>query len=106
MFQTYAIAFVPRNRDVQWPNTKAVALGETEAGPFSSGSFEDVLGRIYPLSRVIYAYVNIYPGKPIDPLAKEFLRVALSQEGQQAAARSIYLPLTADAVSGSLKMIQ
>jgi phosphate transport system substrate-binding protein len=100
----YGIAFV--NRNYVRPDTRVVALAETEAGPFSVGSFEEVLNQTYPLSRVIYLYVNSYPDKPIDPLAKEFIRVALSQEGQRAVARSVYLPLPLAKVRESLRMLE
>jgi len=100
----YGIAYV--NRPYVKPTVKVIALGETEGGPFSVGSFEEVLKGTYPLSRVIYMYVNVYPDKPIDPLAKEFLRAVLSQEGQQAAARSVYMPLGAAAVKESRKKIE
>jgi phosphate transport system substrate-binding protein len=100
----YGIAFV--NRPYVKPTTKMIALGETEAGPFSVGSFEEVLNGTYPLSRVIYMYVNSYPDKPIDPLAREFLRAVLSQEGQQAAARSIFLPLPYRYLKESLRKIE
>jgi phosphate transport system substrate-binding protein len=100
----YAIAFV--NRNYARSGTRIVALGETESGPFSVGSFEEVLNQTYPLSRVIYLYVNRYPGKPIDPLAKEFIRAALSQEGQQAVARTLYLPFPLAKVRESLGKLE
>jgi phosphate transport system substrate-binding protein len=100
----YAIAFI--NRNYARPTSKIVALGETESGPFSAGSFDEVLNGTYPLSRVIYMFANRYPGKPLDPLAKEFLRAVLSQDGQQAAARSVYLPLPLAQVRESLAMIE
>ena len=100
----YGISFV--NRNYVRPSVKTVALGETESGPFSTGSFEEVLNQTYPLSRVIYMYVARYPGKPIDPLAKEFIRAVLSQEGQQAVARTLYLPIPFTIVRESLKEVE
>jgi phosphate transport system substrate-binding protein len=100
----YAIAFL--NRNYVRPTSKLVALAETDAGPFSTGTFEEVANGTYPLSRVIYMFATRYPGKPLDPLAKEFLRAVLSQEGQQAAARSVYLPLSLAAVRDSLSKIE
>ncbi|MDB6169062.1 MAG: pstS [Verrucomicrobia bacterium] len=88
------------------PNIRVVALGESEKGPYSSGTFEDVASGVYPLSRVIYLAVNKTPGKPIDPLAKEFLRAVLSKEGQEAVARTVYLPLVSAKVRASLDKIE
>lgn len=100
----YAIALL--NRNYVRPTSKIVALGETESGPFSAGSFEEVLSGSYPLSRVIYMFTNKHPGRPLDPLAREFLRAVLSREGQEAAARSVYLPLPFALLRESLAMIE
>jgi phosphate transport system substrate-binding protein len=74
---------------------KAVPLAETEGGTFSSGAYEDVVNGTYPLARFLYLYVNKGPGKPLDPLAREFLKLVLSREGQEVVIKDGYLPLTA-----------
>ena len=33
----------------------------------------------YPLNRFLYIYVNRAPGKPLDPLVAEFLKLILKQ---------------------------
>ena len=112
----YAIGFGPANhaggrsaagmwQPGELVDAKAVALSESEAEPAYDDSFENVLHRTYPLSRYTSLFVNQYPDKPLDPLAAEFVRVALSQEGQQAVARTIFLPLPANVVRDSLKLI-
>src|SRR5207247_2545168 len=53
------------------PGTKTLAVAETAAGPFSAGTYEDVLTRRYPLSRKIYVVVNGPPGRPLDPVTRE-----------------------------------
>lgn len=88
------------------PEAKIVPLAKTDAGPFTTGSFEDVLNRTYPLSRLIYLYTAIPDGKKIDPLAKEFIRVALSHEGQWEVARTDLMPLPAKIVVNSLKKLE
>ncbi len=45
------------------PGVKPVALAEKSGGPYYKGTFEEVLEQKYPLSRVIYIYVNQAPGK-------------------------------------------
>jgi phosphate transport system substrate-binding protein len=79
---------------------KALALAEKEAGPYSSGSYDDVVSGKYPLARFLYIYVNRAPGKPLDPLVREFLRLVQSREGQEVVVKDGYLPLTA-AIAGA-----
>ena len=81
---------------------KAVALAETDAGPYSSGSYEDVVGDKYPLHRFLYVYVNKAPGKQLDPIVKEFLKLILSKEGQEVVVKDGYLPLTPKVVQEEL----
>jgi phosphate transport system substrate-binding protein len=78
---------------------KLVPLAEKEGGTFSSGSYEDVVKGTYPLSRYLYLYVNKPPGKPLDPLAREFLKLVLSKQGQEVVVKDGYLPLTSAIVS-------
>jgi phosphate transport system substrate-binding protein len=73
---------------------KVVPLAEADGGPFSDGSYQDVVDNKYPLSRFLYLYVNKAPGKPLDPLVREFERLVLSREGQEVVVKDGYLPLT------------
>jgi phosphate transport system substrate-binding protein len=73
---------------------KAVALAEKSSGPYYKGTFEEVLEQKYPLSRVIYIYVNKAPGKPLDAKVREFLKFVLSAKGQEDVVKEgIFLPL-------------
>ena len=60
----------------------------------------------YPLSRFLYLYVNKAPGKPLDPLVKEFLKLILSKEGQEVVVKDGYLPLSAGLVKEELAKIE
>jgi phosphate transport system substrate-binding protein len=75
---------------------KTLALAVKPAGPFFTGTLEDVLHRDYPLTRKVYIVINRAPGRPLDPLVREFLHFVLSREGQEIVATdpSNYLPLT------------
>ncbi|HKB57236.1 MAG TPA: substrate-binding domain-containing protein [Lacunisphaera sp.] len=86
------------------PELKIVAIAEREGGYYSSASPEDVLARKYPYTRDIYFYVNRAPGKPLDPFVREYLRMVLSKEGQQAliAEEAGFLPLDASEVAAEL----
>lgn len=83
---------------------KVVALAEKDA--FSSGSYEDVKSGKYPLSRFLFIYVNKAPGKPLDPLVKEYLKLVFSKEGQDVVVKDGYLPLPASIVAEELKKLE
>jgi phosphate transport system substrate-binding protein len=74
---------------------RAVPLAELPAGPYFAGSYEEVTSGKYPLSRFLYVYANKAPGKPLDPLPLEFLKLMLSKEGQEVVVKDGYMPLTA-----------
>lgn len=82
------------------PDVKAVALAKSSAGPYYAGTFDEVVSQEYPLSRFIYIYVNRAPDKPYKPLVGEFLKFALSNQGQQAVVnQGVFLPLPAKILS-------
>jgi phosphate transport system substrate-binding protein len=84
---------------------KAVAL-QTKDGSYSSGSYEDVVAGKYPLARFLYIYVNKAPGKPLDPVAREFLKFVFSREGQEVVVKDGYMPLPAKIVAEELAKLQ
>lgn len=91
----YAISYTGLAWDTN-PNTKVLKLAIKDGGPYIAPTFENVASQKYPLSRVIYMFVNREPGKPINPVLREFLRYALSREGQQAIVHDgIFTPLPA-----------
>ncbi len=83
---------------------KVLALAETTN--FSSGSYDDVKSGKYPLARFLYIYINKAPGKPLDPLVKEFAKMILSKEGQEVVIKDGYLPLPADVVKQELAKLE
>jgi phosphate transport system substrate-binding protein len=85
---------------------KAIALAEAEGKEYSSGSYDDVKSGKYPLNRFLFLYVNQAPGKPADPLVREFLKLIFSKEGQEVVVKDGYLPLPADIVQQELAKIR
>ena len=86
---------------------KALALAKTKGGPYYKGTFEEVVNHTYPLSRVVYIHIDRPPGQALDPKIREFLRYALSKEGQEAVLRqNSYLPLPPRFVRESLRMLE
>ena len=83
---------------------KVVALAEADA--FSSGSYEDVKSGKYPLARFLYIYINKAPGKPLDPLVREYAKLIFSKEGQEVVIKDGYLPLPAAIIAEELKKLE
>jgi phosphate transport system substrate-binding protein len=73
---------------------------------FFDGSYANVTSGKYPLSRFLYLYVNKAPGKPLDPLVKEYLKLILSKDGQEVVVKDGYLPLSPALVAEELKKIE
>lgn len=78
------------------PALRQLAIASDAKGPFSLGGRDDVRAGRFPLGRYLLVYLRKQPGKPVDPLAKEYLRLLLSAEGQAIIASQDkgYIPLT------------
>ena len=85
---------------------KALALAEKEGQQAFEANYENALSNKYPLSRFLYIYVAKQPGKPLPKLVEEFLKFAVSREGQEIVVKDGYLPLTAKMTAKSLDAIK
>jgi len=83
---------------------KAVPL--VKGAVTSDGSYEDVLAHKYPLARFLYIYINKAPGKPLDPLVKEFVKLIYSKEGQEVVVKDGYYPVSAAIAKEELAKIE
>ena len=81
-------------------------LALDEKGGVSSGSYADVLSGKYPLNRFLFLYVNRGPGKPLDPVVREFLRFVFSRDGQDIVVKDGYYPLPSKIVQEELAKLQ
>jgi phosphate transport system substrate-binding protein len=85
---------------------KPLALANTTAGPYHFATRQTLIARSYPLARPTYAFVDHAPGSAFDPNLREFLRYALSREGQADVLRDRgYLPLSAEALAQGVKTL-
>ena len=76
------------------PGVRSVAVAVSADGPYYTGTFEEVAAQLYPLSRVVYFYINRKPRTPLRPEIAEFVKFILSRDGQQDVVREgIFLPL-------------
>jgi len=89
-----AIAYGPIQHSVRM--VKAVPIIDYRGMSAILPTVQNVLNGKYPLARFLYIYLNIPPGQPCDPLAKEFIRFILSQQGQADVANFGAVPLPAD----------
>jgi phosphate transport system substrate-binding protein len=83
---------------------KALQLAEKDQ--FFDGAYANVTSGKYPLSRFLFIYVNKAPGKPLDPLVKEYVKLILSKEGQEVVVKDGYLPLPANLVKEELAKLE
>jgi phosphate transport system substrate-binding protein len=77
------------------PDVKLIGLTPGEWGRPMTGTRDDVQSGRYPYDRFVYVYVRRGPNAAIDPFVKEYLRMVLSKEGQEAIASDPkgYVPL-------------
>jgi phosphate transport system substrate-binding protein len=85
---------------------KVVPLADKDGAAFSDGSYEDVKSGKYPLNRFLYLYINKAPGKPLDPVVKEFCKLIFSKEGQEVVIKDGYLPLPAEIAKQELAKLE
>jgi phosphate transport system substrate-binding protein len=89
------------------PDVRVVPLAAKEGDPFIAPTIETVYHHEYPLSRYVYIFVNRPPGQPLEPKIKEFLKLVLSQQGQQVVAREgVFMPLLPDVVREELAKLE
>jgi phosphate transport system substrate-binding protein len=90
------------------PDVKVIGVTAGEWGKPMHGTREEVLSGHYPFDRFLYIYVRRLRNEPMDPVAKEYLRIALSKEGQQAIATDSkgYLPLNAMELATELSKLE
>ena len=81
---------------------RVVPLAKKPGQPFMEGSLENVLTGDYPLGRFLYNYINKAPGKPMDPLVREFCKFIFSKEGQEIVIKDGYMPVPFEVAEAEL----
>jgi len=85
---------------------RAVPLAVKEGAKCYDADPDNAYSGVYPLSRFLYVYVNKGPGKPLDPLTREFAKLILSKQGQEVVIKDGYFPIPATIVKEELNKIQ
>jgi phosphate transport system substrate-binding protein len=84
---------------------RAVPLTEKDGGKCVEATADNSYNGSYPLARFLYVYVNKAPNKPLDPLVREFARLMLSREGQEAVVKDGYFPIPAPVAKEELNKV-
>ncbi|OGR26663.1 MAG: phosphate-binding protein [Desulfuromonadaceae bacterium GWB2_53_15] len=85
---------------------RALPLSDKKGGKVEAANYQNVLSGKYPLARMLYVYVAKKPGEPLPKVVEEFLKFALSKEGQEIVVKDGYDPLTAQMVQNQLKALK
>ena len=84
---------------------RAVPLAKKPGAEFVDASPEKAVSGEYPLGRFLYVYVNKQPEKPLPPLERAFLKMVLSQEGQEVVIKDGYIPMPAKVVAKQREIV-
>ncbi|MBU2882918.1 phosphate ABC transporter substrate-binding protein PstS family protein [Psychrosphaera sp. B3R10] len=83
---------------------RAVALAKKGTN-YVDANMENAVNGKYPLSRFLFVYVNKHPNKPLSPMETEFVKMVLSQTGQEIVEKDGYIPLPAKVIEKQLKVL-
>lgn len=87
-------------------SVRAIPLAEKEGATPMAATAENSYSGEYPLARFLYVYINRAPGKPLDPLVREFVRMICSREGQEIVVKDGYFPILASVANEELKKVE
>jgi len=86
---------------------RAVPLAEKkDGGKCVEAVADNAYSGAYPMARFLFVYINKAPGKPLDPLTREFVKVIVSKDGQEGVIKDGYFPIPASIAKEELSKIQ
>jgi len=85
---------------------RAVPLSEKDGGKCVEATADNAYSGAYPMARFLFVYINKAPGKALDPLTREFVKVIVSREGQEGVIKDGYFPIPASIAKEELSKIQ
>lgn len=86
-------------------SVRALPLSKREGGEYIEATLENAATGKYPLARFLYVYINKHPNRPLAPMEREFIKLILSQQGQEVVIKDGYVPLPASVVKKYLAKI-
>lgn len=87
-------------------SVRAVPVAEVAEDEPVEVTSETAADGSYPLTRYLYVYVNKKPDTPLPPMEREFLKLVLSQTGQEVVEKDGYVPLSLKTVARELRRIE
>lgn len=103
----YAIAYSNEGYIKPEHRVHKLALADREGAPYVELTLDTVRDRSYPLWDEGYFYFDRKPGEPVKPIVEEYIRYALSREGQQIVMEDgKWLPLTGEVVRAELEKLE
>ena len=85
---------------------RAVPLAEKDGGKCVEAEADNAYNGSYPLARFLYVYINKAPGKALDPMTREFVKLVVSKDGQEAVIKDGYFPIPASIAKEELAKVQ
>jgi phosphate transport system substrate-binding protein len=85
---------------------KAVPISEKDGGKCVEATADNAYSGSYPLARFLYVYINKGPGKPLEPVTLEFVKLMVSKDGQEAVVKDGYFPIPASIAKEELSKVQ
>lgn len=81
---------------------RAVPLAKKDGTSYVEADPKHAIDGSYPLSRVLYVYVNKKPNQPLPPMEREFFKLVLSKQGQTVVVKDGFVPMPAKMVMDAL----
>jgi phosphate transport system substrate-binding protein len=85
---------------------RAVPLSEKDGAKCVEAVADNAYSGAYPMARFLFVYINKAPGKALDPLTREFVKVIVSRDGQEGVIKDGYFPIPASIAKEELSKIQ
>lgn len=85
-------------------DVRPLPLASVAEGRYVEPTFQSAMDGSYPLRRPLYLYVNKVPKSAVDSAVAEFVKFALSQQGQQVVLAKGYYPLPAQEITRILTL--
>jgi len=85
---------------------KSVPLARKEGDVYYESTNDNAVSGKFPLSRLLYMYVNKHPNQPMPPMEAAFIRMIMSKEGQMVVVKDGYVPLPAAIAAKQLELIE
>lgn len=84
---------------------RAVPIAEVEGDTPVEANVATASDGSYPFTRYLYLYVNKKPDTPLPPMEREFLKMVLSEPGQEIVEKDGYVPLSPKIADRELQRI-